>query len=115
MRFHQIPLGSSLSAERIMRPQLPVPGSTPTPMYVRTASDMTRPEKSRVISMTTRYMTFGRIWRKRRRASLAPRARAASTYSMLLHLQCLAPDEAAEAHPGGDARGRCRAARAPSP
>ena len=33
--------------------------------------------------MMTRYMTFGRMWRKRRRASLAPRARAASTYSML--------------------------------
>ncbi len=31
-RFHQMPFGSSLSAIMIILPQLPVPGSTPTPI-----------------------------------------------------------------------------------
>ena len=82
-RFHHTS-GSrdiSLRARLIIEPNDDEFGSTPTPTYDSTASYRTSAEKSSTATISTRCITFGRMWRRMIRQWLTPNACAACTYS----------------------------------
>src|SRR4051812_42436178 len=78
------PLGSSSRAVARTDPQLAVLGGTPSPRKLRADSSKIAEATPNVAATITGASVFGRTWRKIIRASVAPSARAATTYSIVL-------------------------------
>src|SRR5438477_5987149 len=81
---HHLPSRSSLPASASMLPHDAVSTPTPKPRHVRITSDLMNSTTWSESCTSTTWLTFGRMWTNMRRASLAPMASAAMTYSRTL-------------------------------
>ena len=75
------PLGSNWRALERIEPQLAVDGGTPKPRKLKVDSMSIADAIPNVAATKTGARVFGNTWRKMIRKSVAPSARAATTYS----------------------------------